>query len=371
MPARTCWLLAFAVQTAALPVGASKPVPKAPADLEAAKAAWQRRHEKVRSIRVTLTEEATTHRAYYLLAPARGKEKPTAPDKDIHVTFASTVTIKGDEFKYSYTGQEWSRYTRNLKPVSYTAISNPDARSYFTDHPGSDRYPTASKTRRTISDETSLTLVPLMLAVRSGQPYHRKLSDYTPTGKMVPVEGRDCVEIFRGSRAEKQSEYMYLDPDRDWVIRRIDGFSDGKLAKRISVEYAPNPDVGWLPSSWSYVTRMNDGTPLSGGQVAIGRYEVNVEISDDEFRLQYPSGTFVVDDTKGAGKETVSVVKGDGSPGVAIPLSEQPTYKQLEQANQSVRRQWIWLAIIGGGIVILLGAVAANRWHRRKAQASP
>lgn len=349
--------------------------PNASTDIQAAKAAWQRRHDRVHSLRATFTEESTVHRESYLvganraLAQARAKLGAAAeaiPDADYLIAFASIVTIKGDDyFKYSYTGKRWSPHTRQFEPIEYYAISNPEDRIFFDRRPDSDRPPSVSVSdSRLSSDEGALTLGPLMLAVRSGSPSRRKLADYTVTGQTVTVEGRACVELLRGSRAEGNEDYLYLDPGRDWVVRRIDGYSDGKLTKRISAEYTADPVAGWLPSAWSYVIRSAEGKALESGKVTVHQYEINTDIPDDEFRPKYPPGTFVVRDTKGKG--TVSVVKSDGSPGVGVSLAQRPSYDHLVQANRAERRQRIWLLAIVGAVMAVT-AIVVVRWRRKRA----
>ncbi len=355
LPALSIWLLSADVQAQA---------PTEVGDLEAAKAAWQLRHDRVRSVRVTLTEDETIHRAYYLMLQRNPHGKDLIPDKDIHYSHPSTITIQGNNFKYSYTGVQWSSVNRKVEPVNYVAISNPDVRSFFFDDSAhSGQRPRLSLSSRANSDELLLKLIPLMLALRSGQPNHRKLADYTLTGEMVAVEGRDCVELITGSQKGK-AEYMYLDPKRDWVVRRIDGYTDGKLTRRITAEYTAHAVAGWLPSRWSYVTRSPDGTPLESGQLSVAKYEVNQEIPDHEFTPKYPPGTFVDDDRKGPGKETVSIIKQDGSPGVELPLSQRPTDEQLLRANEPPRkRSWrYWLL---AGSVLVLG-MATLIWYRRR-----
>ena len=95
-----------------------------------------------------------------------------------------------------------------MQPVSYTALSNPDIRSFFEDRgQAADRPPNASEsTRRTTSDETTTGLAPLMLAVRPSHPNMRRLSNYLPTGKTVLVEDRPCVEVRMGPRADGENQ---------------------------------------------------------------------------------------------------------------------------------------------------------------------
>lgn len=367
MGVRVRWPLGITAVLVWLLVGDALAQPPVQAgDLEAAKVAWKQRQERVRSLRATLTKEITTHQGMYKVAKGFFGEYPT-PANDPTNVYNCTLTVKGDRlFKLFYTGQKWSPVTRKMEPVDSTEISSPDARILF-DTRGSSPYPIAShSTRREMSGVGGMSVFPLVLAVRPDQLAGTRLADYTPTGKTVAIEGRNCVEFVTGSQTEGRTKYMYLDPGRDWVARRIDTYAKEKLMMRMTAEYTANSLAGWLPSEWSYVMNLADGTPLESGRVIVGRYEVNPEVADDEFQPKYSPGTFVVDDTQGLG-EMASVVKDDGSRGVAIPLSHRPTYEQLVEANRSVRRQRIWLFVLGGGVLLLsLLVVLSYRRHRAR-----
>lgn len=312
--------------------GDGKQQPKS-VDMAAVKAAWQERRNRIRSVRVTFTDEGTIYRAYYQMLfdgfPSQAKAK--VPEQDVRKSHASTVTIRGDNFRHSYTGAHWSSITGKLEPLDYIAISTPETRSFFN-HPKSGERPRLSRSNQLLdSDEGLITLIPLMLAIRSEQRF-RQLAGFKPTGTMVAIEGRDCAEFVQGTKAYGNYENLYLDPQRDWAVRRLDVYKDGELNIRITVDSVAHPVVGWLPSGWSYVTQHN-GAVLSSGRVTIGKYEINSEIPDSEFTPKYPPGTFVCDDSKGYGNETVSIIKQDGSPGVPLPLSARPTDEQLLKAN--------------------------------------
>lgn len=331
-------------------------------DLEVAKSAWQRRHDLARTVRATLTEEVTIHREYYMIAlPGR---KPVVPDQDIQDAYTSTVTLKGNNFKFAYTSNEWSPVTKSRKPTPYLAISNSNARSFFFDHgQDSEQRPQLSRSNRSDSDELLLKLIPLMLTIRSKQPHHRQLADYSRTGETISVGGRACVEIITGSRSG-QYECMYLDPSRDWVVCRIDGYANGKLKRRLEIQHEADPVVGWLPSTWTYVALSAEGTPLNSGQVKDVKYEINIDLNDDEFDPKYPPGTFVVDASKQTNKETMlSIIRSDGSPGVGIPLSQNPTETQLLLANDPPHRSWRRLSLFGSLLLVGLFAVL---WSLRR-----
>lgn len=367
MRVRNCWLMnslaALSIGLLSANVYAQAPVEVD--DLQGAKVAWQKRHDLVRSFRATLAEDMITHVGYYEMVSGmvKRKGKNALPDKDVSVSNPTIVTIGENNFKYSYTRQRWSFEAGRLESYDYTGISNPEVRSHSFASTEREKRPSATRTNSyPTTDETDLVLLPIMLTIRSGMPFHRQLADYTPTGETVAVEGRNCVELLKGS--QKELEYLYLDRQRDWVVRRIDVYGAGKLTMRLTVDYVAGSKVAWLPSRWSYFVRSPNGTPLVSGKAMISHYEINTDIPYEEFIPKYAPGTFVVDDTKGIGKETVSITRQDGSEGVGLPLSQRPTDEQLLLANDPPPRRNRGYLFLGGSVFVL--GLVGLLWHRHR-----
>jgi hypothetical protein len=267
-------------------------------------------------------------------------------------------------FRYDYAASLWSFETGKLETMDYTSAWNGSAATTTLSAGESFPRPRTSLNNRSAGvQQTAFALWPLMLTIRSQHPDLKQLSDFAPTGAIIPVEGRDCLELVKGSRP--RVEYLYLDRGRDWTIRRIDEFSQGKLTLRVTAEYASDPVVGWLPRKWSYAMRSPQGEPLVSGTVTALSYEINEGLSQSEFTPKSAPGAFVVDNTHDVGKTTVSIVKDDGSPGVALPLSQRPTDEQLLMANAQATRSQKWRFYLMFGLVFLIGAATYWIYRRR------
>lgn len=341
------------------------------ASVAAIQAVWKGRQDRIHSARFALQENRTTHRAYFdFLAKGPSGQGLRIPDKDMQVDFPSSVMLRDHDFKYEYTTKQWSMVSGKSEVVNYSASSTAGGQSFSTGRPEeSGPALVSSSNRRQTSDETVLSLLPLMLTVRPVESYQRKLSDYALTGRTVTVDGHPCTELSQGVRAGGRIEYLYLDPNCEWVLRRLDLYAKDALLKRVSAEYEKHPSAGWIPTRWSYVRQTANGTPTESGRVTVTKSEINAGIPPDDFLPSYSPGTVVLDDRKGAGNETLEVVRDDGTRGVAIPLAQHPTYEQLTGANQAASRQRIWLLIIAAAGLVIAGVVVF-RYRRRSRAAS-
>lgn len=361
---RSAWLAAVALPLT-LVCGAARPdEPVGKVDKAAIRTAWKERQERIRTARFTLGEQRTTHRAYYAALQMPGSKQLQLPDRDRLIEYPSQVLLRGSEFRYAYAAKRWSTMAGKYEDVEYVAITTAEGQSFVDRRPGEPRPPQVSLSKRGgTSDETALSLLPLMFTTRPVEAYQRKVEDYS-VGRTVPVDSRPCVELTR-VMPDDRVEHLYLDPASEWVLRRLDHYVQGKLTKRVSAEYTSHPVAGWVPTKWTYVRQRPDGTPMESGQVTVSACEINSDITANDIREEYKPGTVVVDGTKEAGGATVEVIREDGSRGVAVPVSQRPSYEQLVAANESTYRTRLWLGAVGG-IVVIVCVAAAVRHYRRK-----
>jgi hypothetical protein len=370
--ATVCCCTLFAVGLAAGPCAGQDERPEL---LAAAEAAWQRRQDAVRSARFTFREDRTQHRAYYKLLQQespearlklKGLPKLVAPPNDISTTVTTTVLFDPTRFRLSSEGTHWHTLDGRVVQNREWAITNGGKVYRWHHYPDTKRPPQGSVSSGKLSDEHTLALVPIMLCVRgvTDRSAMRNIKRYQSAGRQVPIDGRPCAEVTRRSLAENQTESLFLDTERDYVVRRIDSYTKGKLTFRLTIDYTPDPVAGWLPSTWSYVTRSSAGEPRYSGKGRMEAAGVNPPVSDADFEPEYPPGTLVLEEAKPRGT-TARVVDPQGNPGVAVPLAPGVTYEQLTQANESAasNRPWVTTLLIAAGV---MGAAAVAVWAYRR-----
>ncbi len=155
-------------------------------------------------------------------------------------------------------------------------------------------------------------------------------------------------------------ETLYLDCERDFVVlRRTTAFRD-ELRWQGDVSYKVDAEIGWIPNAWEYVFRAGEDRHVQeSGRCRLINYELNVEMADDEFDIEFPPSTRVFDDTKE--KLIQYVVMEDGKPGRQIYDANGPTYEDLLQP--AAGRRWLVLAI---GFIVSGFARFAWLWRRRR-----
>jgi hypothetical protein len=194
-----------------------------------------------------------------------------------------------------------------------------------------------------------------------------KLALFEPGNRTASVEGRTCVELVRLRRASKQRDHLYLDPEREYVPRRLDTYTEDKLTFRLTVEHTADPSAGWVPQSWTYVMRSATGTPVESAKATVTRYEINPAVDPGEFKPALPPKTLVIDETKGTMPSHVSVVRDDGTRGVELP-GLSVGYEEARAANESSDSDNTTLALGAAAIsvVVILVAVCVTWQIRRR-----
>ena len=156
MALRVCAVLAVTAVLAVAPAPGRQKDGRVPA---AAVEAWQRRHDRVSTLKATFTEDVTIHRGYFLRL-ADGRDGPDVPDKDVSTKLDCVLLLTENKFKYSYKGSMWSSKTRTMEPTDHTSISTPGERIFGRNLSNPEQGATYSTSNeRAISNEVALTLV--------------------------------------------------------------------------------------------------------------------------------------------------------------------------------------------------------------------
>jgi hypothetical protein len=182
---------------------------------------------------------------------------------------------------------------------------------------------------------------------------------------MVTVGDRACVELIRRTPSQDRREVFYLDPARAYVVVRKQTLIASQPTWQLDITYMPDSTVGWVPHSWEYMIRVRSGSdyPITETERRkVTKYEIGCLLADDEFDIQFPAKTRVMDETTGDNLQYV--IKDDNSKGRVLPSSLSPTYEQLqEQPERNTRRQILLIYLGGAFALLVLGLLL---WRRKK-----
>jgi hypothetical protein len=334
-----------------------------------ARAAWESRQARAKAFRVRWTEELTRHKGYFalLLPPPGGGAYPA---RDLLGTTTCTLSVDGGKVKYAYQGTNWSPKEQSLKPTTYAGAFVEGESTTFSNPMGDEPYPQAVLQNARKSDDVSaVAVLPVVLALRGTHPefVRRDLAAYEPTGRRVPVESRSCDELVFETRTDGLRELLYLDPEREFVPVRLDTFVKDTLTFRLTVTYDADPAVGWHPRAWTSVAQSPAGVPLESARTRVTEFAVNPALPPDEFRIDLPPGTRVLDQRNGA--DVQYVVRDDGRAGRAVPSQSDPSYDDLRAAGPD-RSPIVRIAIAGATVAaVAIAAAAIWYWRRHRPRA--
>ena len=119
-----------------------------------------------------------------------------------------------------------------------------------------------------------------------------RIVDMRPVAEaQTPQGGKNAeYEITQGHRRIR----FWLDPMKDYAIRRIEDEVDGTLKERWIIQNREFERLGWLPESWVY-THYASGQETRSSNVQITKTRLNEHLAAELFDLQFPEGTHVYD----------------------------------------------------------------------------
>jgi hypothetical protein len=135
------------------------------------------------------------------------------------------------------------------------------------------------------------------MTVRGLDPSLRSynIRDFLVTGRKANLAGRSCVELIRQGPAGRSADRLWVDPGREYVIARFQHTERETPTEQIDVRYRSNQQCGWVPESWSVVWSAPDGKLRESSRETVTQYQINEEVSPEEFDIVFPPGAWISD----------------------------------------------------------------------------
>lgn len=357
---------------------------------------WERRQARVQSVRIEWNERRTWTKgcitkwmtpAHKERAAASGKPglyDDPAPSEDTTLEYQVAVLIKGDKMRYEHDGYQWSFDEKRFffKPLVSTFDGKVGKHFYRLDKSESGA-PMPSGSIRNESRHfhvNNILIRPVVTAFRGTNPW---FANYDPvqmraTGRTAVIDGRSCVEVEIPSQP-KFNPLLYrlwFDTDREFVLVRHLSFAGNRPNHKIDIRYRPDAVAGWAPSNWTIVTHVPDGTIESSYECTVTSIEFNRDLSDKEFDIEFPRGTWVNDlpnnteyVIKKSGEKREIIIGELGNPNASYErLMETDAGQLLPGWKPWYRRFSTYLyAVATLAAVILLFRLARWRLSRRTA----
>jgi hypothetical protein len=152
-----------------------------------------------------------------------------------------------------------------------------------------------------------------------------------------------------------QSEIIWVDPARGYSIVRyiVKNRLTRDTALTLNISYTRDPVAGWVPAEWTSISQ--HGTTSSFQSTStVTKCKINDAIATEEFVLEFPPGTLVVDSSGGKDREYYQLPNAVERELAGVERFSGLTY---DQALREGRVHWIAIAaslVVAGTVAILL-----------------
>jgi hypothetical protein len=277
-------------------------------------AAWKQRAAAIKSLHLEATAKVTT--MVTETKPGDPFDTPIDPDgpwRPVIDDRQITYSLGGEKRATSMTGNQWNSDLRASKYTAFRCVF--DGREYaFLFESGAFRHGSIGNGRFASGPLDGSWLQPvhlfldpgLTLEKRGYRLEHAKTRFYETT-----YAGTACVEarmpLTHKDRVSSRIGIAYLDPKIEYRFLAFLTEDDGTPVVQYAFKYASNPRSGWLLSKWTA-----DSKSGSRYEVRVKRALVNEPIDEKLFKMAFPVGTEIVEETKAGGTKHY-IQEADGS----------------------------------------------------------
>jgi hypothetical protein len=330
---------------------------------------WKERQDKASALRVELKCNDILHKGSTTLlvdpvAFAKGAE--LHPPRDFDVAGHESIIVRADNMKYSKQLPMWSPGKNKLYDLKHETCFD-GKQNVIMDSPGSADADYSSAQIITDSKPASgnlFHLTPLFTHIRGlDEKYPTRLAAFNLTGKTVPIQGIQCVEL-EVSLGRNEKERLYLDQKRDYILIRKEILSQqGRPKWSTTVEYAKDETLGWFPTRWDFSLRAGKDLVIhQSGRRTVESYQISGTIASDDVAIRLPVGTRVFD--RSNGKNEQYVVRPNGDEGKRFRSTANPTYESLNV--EAAGSFTIWNVVVCAAF-ITFALVGVHFYFRRRA----
>jgi hypothetical protein len=331
-------------------------------DIQTILQAWKKRQEQVRSLKIVCKGKKT-----------RSKLDITGPDSDgVHdvpeegFTFDSERIIRlcGDKLHFEEIGKSWDGDRRELEPSHWGyAFDGNNWRLLF--HSFSESRPSGgsvyNKDSRIPYNTVVLPVLLLYRPYKSEWAFHPERFQVTQTN--VVIRGVRCVQLEAEIPREKSVEWIWVDPEKQFLIQRYAKGTPSSIHFQIDFQYKKFDSNEWVVSGWEHGSYLGNTTVIQSFRGIVTECKMN-RGDDHDCLLTFPPGTWVTDYTKTSaeGNYSTYLIKRDGS---NRPILESEirsaTYEQLMNSDpgtifssSSFNSKWLYIPVLFSVPLVLL-----------------
>lgn len=356
--------LSLALMSLALVLSALGPVPAAIGG-EAAlptigdiEQAWQRREARFRSGSFVWKEVKVMARGSVYSGKGRGigpapmpSDEGPIPPSDGTYEYQRTLKFEGPKLRYSENEAVWSSLRKEVLSKERDNLWDGKLGNRLSKEEPADAFEYRGSVRANSFLITAMLAVqPILAHCRPSLSEVMQLRRLSVTGRRGTVDNSSCI-VVEGSpgldRTSGVNRSIWVDPQRDFIILRWRSELAGKVLEQIDVFYVEDPAHGWLPSRWKRIEHGSDGRFRTSVEATIVEQSVNAQMKADDFRLEFPPGTLVSDQTATSEDYQKFFVLADGTRRIVtaqemrrIITAEELARTEPGQAGLAPRKRW-------------------------------
>ena len=348
------------------------------------RATWARRAEKFKRYRVKWTEDSFVAKGFWFNSEGNSQRPDGSliQGQDLRLKTEKTVLVDGESWRLDIVGERWNQFTESVCRFRRTELFDAE-RSCELDVPELDVSVDRSRAFVYGSHGTPHAPVyPMQIPVfQLGYAAHPRwgliydelkplnLALKEPPRKIVGPGGRTLYELlWIESATGRENIRVALDPTHDFAILRY-SLNNGNVTFELELDA-----TGEWPARWKYQDLNSETRAVFiTATMTVVSTELNPAVEPNEFKIEFPVGTFVVESLGPNMPDMEYVQRPNGERRVVTREERQrgavdaeilatPSGQAALQRMGKESRSWGWSV----AVVIVLLATGGWFWQRAR-----
>ncbi len=111
----------------------------------------------------------------------------------------------------------------------------------------------------------------------------------------VDVDGISCRRIHISRSTPRYVTTIDVDPNKEWVPVQLLSVFDGRPSMKVTIKYGIDKNAGPVVTEWVFTNYNKAGDIEKTRKAKVTQYQVNGEIDDKRFAIEFPIGTLIVE----------------------------------------------------------------------------
>ncbi|WP_339908883.1 M56 family metallopeptidase [Symmachiella dynata] len=260
----------------------------------------KRRDEAVRSFQFQWTSHQTDHKDSMHFEFPR-VTKLVRLQKDVVFNTTTEIAVDGRKQIYKHSGLR-PKYNEagEAELVKYdyqSGFDGTEVRSLFLSPNSSSPHQGYRKPANSGNEVSTANTEVLWWTFNTFDPaiVYVNLNNVTVLEAREEVNGNKCFVLQKShavSGEKGPTSSWWVDPTMDFaIVRYVYASSAGKISSQYDITHKKDPEHGWVPRMWKIRRFDHNGKVRTTTISRVTEYEINPQLDDDIFTVQFPPGT--------------------------------------------------------------------------------